>query len=136
MNSFYIEYNKIKDRPEIIEWLDRCGVTWANVGITFSHYEPPSKYLFFAQTGSCYVFMQGSYVPGKEIHCQTAEEFCERIAEVMGLEKPRFGNDTNVVTKEPILFEQILGFTDYPHKTYRILDSLDGIPLDKRMTIS
>lgn len=241
MNGIYIESDKILSRQDIVEWLDGCGVRWCSSECKFSKFEPFNDwYVFFDSDKD---FSQLPEPIDNFSHCQTPEQFCELIAESLGIHKPVFGEPIkgmaievsrlseedkawlreNIINAKGILEEAIehrklicswrsykpIGFGDkkylierkctitdspkvfmeyvaqqtgkeykpepvgelrasmihnslddgpsfediakalgvdddswklrhpsYPHKTYRILDSLDGIPLDTRFKLS
>ncbi|CAE14757.1 unnamed protein product [Leptospira phage LE1] len=252
MNSIYTERENIL--PHHAEWLDGCGATWNTAPgwpkVKFSSRELNEPILAFGYCDS------PTFTCGKRedflglracgiVEVKTGTEFCERVAEILGLPKPTFEVDIskkettikgmaievgwlndgdrewlvkNVPDAEMALFEfvgygwlgdykhigyqtkdwyQNNGYTitesptefleyvakqtgkeykvevdpklrasmihdslddgpsfidianalkvsgkddykiwNYPHKTYRILDSLDGIPFDKRIPLS
>lgn len=103
MNSIYIESEKIQARKDIVEWLDGCGATWA-LGERFSEIgrsileelAKPDKFVWFNHPIHKSKFSFGR-AENKHTHCQTPEQFCELIAESLGIDKPVFGevNDQN-----------------------------------------
>jgi len=225
MNSIYTERENIQ--PHHAEWLDGCGAVWWINRVRFSLRHDISEVSFIAFCVSDNTFLTSydeSYT-----HIPTGTEFCECVAEILGLPKPTFEVDISKTetTTEPIKgmaievsrlsesdkkslsmpqysfqtsikqaiknnlcvgfwsfgssgfsdknFYKSAGFTitespteflkyvaqqtgkeykkewgqthgnprtsqpvseSYKFKTYRILDSLDGIPLDKRIPLS
>lgn len=136
MNSIYIESDKILARKDIVEWLDGCGVktgSGRNLSQMLKEMTNLKDYAVafilpdreFMRSPLAYYNAEGY------THCQTPEQFCGLIAESLGIGKPVFNevNDQNDHTESHMK-------PSYPHKTYRILDSLDGIPLDKRFKLS
>jgi len=99
--SIYTESAPLLARKDLVEWLDGCGAVWGS-GAVFSKSEalvypyvcfggPPVKYF---QAGSSYHLFEGKYT-----HIPTGTEFCERVAEILGVEKPvfeQFGNSEQV----------------------------------------
>jgi len=176
MNSIYTERENIL--PHHAEWLDGCGAKWCD-GEDFSKQQEIAKYVLFSDSGAVeddgYYFFNEDNPKERWKHIPDPEEFCERVAEILGVEKPvfeQFGNSEQVdisktetttdhipyvgekVDEQDKLFpgrnntmgegsltqediHTLLGDKVSPsYKTYRILDSLDGIPLDKRIPLS
>lgn len=169
--SIYTERENIL--PHHAEWLDGCGAKWVD-GTPFSDYRTNKKCLTFSPNGfgqytNILIDSDFTYIP-------TGTEFCERVAEILGIPKPTFEVESNmnqikdtlipkfeVTTTEPFIddmtndgiklggYETQIAIEDmerraqedieeliktFSHKTYRILDSLDGIPLDTRFKLS
>lgn len=187
--SIYTEYANLS--PDHIEWLDGCGATWES-GEIFSKYK--MRYMQVVFNGR--VFHRQSLGSDWQ-KIPTGSEFCERVAEILGIEKPVFGDkfikafepneeeinkgidkaekEWEVKEKPPLgltpkyihdrMREQEIqeaidryklankevpeewlrehfdliskeGALAHPHRTYRVLDSLDGVPFDKRIPLS
>lgn len=151
--SIYTEYANIT--PEHKTWLDGCGAEWLQ-GERFRQFP-----IFYSK-----IVFDGKYfynydVPSMTRPCaKTGSEFCERVAEILGIEKPVFG-DKFIKAFEPNEEEINKGIDKaekewqakdkvgedlkefgipiqptHPHRTYRVLDSLDVIPFDTRMPLS
>jgi len=153
--SIYTEYSNLT--PDEIQWLDGCGATWG-MGQKFSEFTPTMDCVAFT---NC--FLQDKkdfYVNNPYTHIPTGSEFCERVAEILGIEKPVFGE--SLLSGDPPTFDEIREANVFgtvsgsapsdatkealskignmpvnpAHRTYRVLDSLDGIPFDTRMPLS
>lgn len=134
MNGIYIESEKLLSRPDCVTWLDRCGAKWAS-GALFSDGGKTDKYIIFS--GSYHnEFTTSDSSSDSYNHIPDPEQFCREVAKRLGIEEPKFGVDDQIADEQDESF--YLGKPDklYPHKTYRILDSLDGIPLDTRIPLS
>lgn len=95
--SIYTEYANLT--PENIQWLDGCGATWSGTDkLKFSEFKclPIWQVMLtdYASTKDGYVF-QWRYKDQitNQIHILTGSEFCERVAEILGIEKPVFASD-------------------------------------------
>lgn len=154
--SIYTEYANLT--PDHIEWLDGCGAVWCDGAETFSQFIPEMAYVLF-EDGE---FSQEDDVDSRidRIHIPTGSEFCERVAEILGIEKPVFASGY-IEAFEPNEEEINKGIDKaekewqakdkvgedlekfgipiqptHPHRLYRVLDSLDGIPFDTRIALS
>ena len=156
--SIYTEYTNLT--PDKIQWLDGCGAVWKGAEKEkFSEHKVGFKYIIFNGVAGK-VFSEIFYEYLGYTHIPTGSEFCERVAEILGIEKPVFG-DKFIKAFEPNEEEINKGIDKaekewqakdkvgedlekfgipiqptHPHRTYRVLDSLDGIPLDKRIPLS
>lgn len=142
--------------PDHVAWLDGCGAKWGS-GERLSELKSYTRVEFMCVDDTWY-FM--STHNNSFTHIPTGSEFCERVAEILGIEKPVFG-DKFIKAFEPNEDEINKGIDKaekewqakdkvgedlekfgipiqptHPHRTYRVLDSLDGIPLDKRIALS
>ena len=151
--SIYTEYTNLT--PDHKTWLDGCGATWLGDIEKFTQYVPFEKYVVFnGKEGN--KFTQSDYL-NTYAHIPTGSEFCERVAEILGIEKPVFGKSLDETLSENCHIQQVIdensGPTfaeiaeslkgdpkdmpfNYPHRLYRVLDSLGGIPFDKRIPLS
>lgn len=139
--------------PDHVAWLDGCGAKWGS-GDRLSELKSYTRVEFMCVDDTWY-FM--STHNNSFTHIPTGFEFCERVAEILGIEKPVFGKSLDEMLSENCHIQQIIdensGPTfaeidealkgdpkdmpfNYPHRTYRVLDSLDSIPLDKRIPLS
>jgi len=87
--SIYTERENIL--PHHAEWLDGCGAVWWINRVRFSLRHDISEVSFIAFCVSDNTFLTSydeSYT-----HIPTGTEFCECVAEILGLEKPLFGVD-------------------------------------------
>lgn len=90
--SIYTEYANIT--PEHKTWLDGCGAKWLQ-GERFRQFP-----IFYSK-----IVFEGKYfynydVPNMTRPCaKTGSEFCERVAEILGIEKPVFGDKPEVEGK-------------------------------------
>lgn len=122
MNGIYIESGTLLSRPDCVRWLDRCGAKWAS-GALFSDGGKTDKYIIFS--GSFHnEFSTSNSSSDSYTHIPDPEQFCREVAKRLGIEEPKFDHLPDV------------GKVIHPHKTYRVLDSLDGIPLDTRIPLS
>jgi hypothetical protein len=141
MNGIYIESEKLLSRPDCVRWLDGCGAETGsgrklskmlNEMVDLDNYAVGfcSRYKEFTCSLTEY-YNSDSYT-----HIPDPEQFCKEVAKRLGIEEPRFGVDDQIADEQDESF--YLGSPDrlYPHKTYRVLDSLDGIPLDTRIPLS
>jgi len=168
--SIYTEYSNLT--PDKIQWLDGCGAVWV-LGQKFSEISNVNKFIWFDHVFSRKQFSYGK--AGNEgTHIPTGSEFCERVAEILGIDKPVFASDlkdklvkklemhdrmerplpegegellndaffdndsSNTMSPDEVdaIIQSIASPQTYPHRTYRVLDSLDGIPFDKRIPLS
>jgi len=98
--SIYIERENIQ--PHHAEWLDGCGAVWWINRVRFSLRHDISEVSFIAFCVSDNTFLTSydeSYT-----HIPTGTEFCECVAEILGLPKPTFEVDISKkeTTTEPI----------------------------------
>ncbi|ATN95016.1 hypothetical protein [Leptospira phage LE4] len=87
--SIYTERENIL--PHHAEWLDGCGAVWWINRVRFSLRHDISEVSFIAFCVSDNTFLTSydeSYT-----HIPTGTEFCERVAEILGLPKPTFEVD-------------------------------------------
>jgi len=138
--SIYTEYANLT--PENIQWLDGCGAKWKS-GEIFSKYK--MRYMQVVFNGRVF-HLQSLGSDWQKI--PTGSEFCERVAEILGIEKPVFGdkfikafepNEEEInkgIDKAEKEWEVKEGAPSYPHRLYRVLDSLGVVPFDKRMPLS
>ena len=150
--SIYTEYSNLT--PDEIQWLDGCGATWES-GEIFSKYK--MRYMQVVFNGRVF-HLQSLGSDWQKI--PTGSEFCERVAEILGIDKPVFGE--SLLSGDPPTFDEIREANVFgtvsgsapsdatkealskignmpvnpAHKTYRVLDSLDGISFDKRIPLS
>jgi len=150
--SIYTEYTNLT--PDEIQWLDGCGATWKS-GEIFSKYK--MRYMQVVFNGRVF-HLQSLGSDWQKI--PTGSEFCERVAEILGIEKPVFG-DKFIKAFEPNEEEINKGIDKaekeweakdkvgedlekfgipiqptHPHCLYRVLGSLGDVPFDKRMPLS
>ena len=146
--SIYTEYTNLT--PDEIQWLDGCGAKWKS-GKTIIQEKPDSECLLFSEDleDNKYFFFN-CYEMSKRhsTHIPTGSEFCERVAEILGIEKPVFGdkfikafepNEEEInkgIDKAEKEWEVKEGAPSYPHRLYRVLDSLGVVSFDKRMPLS
>lgn len=156
--SIYTEYSNLT--PDKIQWLDGCGAVWKGAEKEkFSEHKVGFKYIIFNGVAGK-VFSEISYEYPGYTHIPTGSEFCERVAEILGIEKPVFG-DKFIKAFEPNEEEINKGIDKaekewqakdkvgedlekfgipiqptHPHRVYRVLDSLDDIPFDTRIPLS
>ena len=133
MDSIYIETEKILSNQQAVEWLDGCGATWVD-GTPFQNYRTEKYFLDYSIKG----FAHSNKITLDTLdkfstHTPTALEFCQGVARIMGIPEPTFGGAPNIINITPGTERKMLYLN---HKTYRILDSLDGIPLDTRIPLS
>ena len=138
--SIYTEYTNLT--PDEIQWLDGCGATWKS-GEIFSKYK--MRYMQVVFNGRVF-HLQSLGSDWQKI--PTGSEFCERVAEILGIEKPVFGdkfikafepNEEEInkgIDKAEKEWEVKEGAPSYPHRLYRVLDSLGVVSFDKRMPLS
>ena len=156
MNDIYIESQTLLENKPAVEWLDGCGATWGGSKDIFSGFANQLSHecIYFDLEGKG--FWQRSIYDCKAYrytHTPTALEFCQGVAKIMGIPEPTFEYDkdkafwdseeaiierakNNPMVIDPELYGAKVETKTYPHKTYRILDSLDGIPLDTRMPLN
>lgn len=103
MNSIYIESEKIKSRKDIVEWLDKCGATIKHLKNIVEN-----TYIIFgvSKANGIKYWKYNTFLSEAQkedsTHCQTPEQFCELIAECLGIDKPVFEVDiskTETTTK-------------------------------------
>ena len=142
--------------PDHVAWLDGCGAKWGS-GDRLSELKSYTRVEFMCVDDTWY-FM--STHNNSFTHIPTGFEFCERVAEILGIEKPVFG-DKFIKAFEPNEEEINKGIDKaekewqakdkvgedlkkfgipiqptHPHRAYRVLSSLDGIPFDTRIPLS
>lgn len=165
--SIYTEYTNLT--PDHIQWLDGCGAR-SHGGNLVSTMDAHLAAISFSSLGKTFGTAGSDwYQNNSYTHIPTGSEFCERVAEILGIEKPTFreqlifglteeeldrrldanppladlpygiggvsGSAISEATKEALLKIGKIPMTP-AHKTYRVLDSLDGIPLDTRIPLS
>ncbi|ATN94991.1 hypothetical protein [Leptospira phage LE3] len=91
--SIYTERENIL--PHHAEWLDGCGAKWKGSGESFIEAMPNQyTYIVYEQINGIYKFaggFEGGYAKYPDYtHIPTGTEFCERVAEILGLPKPTF----------------------------------------------
>jgi len=141
--SIYTEYTNLT--PDHVAWLDGCGAVWGM----------EQKFTEFTPTMECVAFNKFFYQDKKDFYqnnpytyIPTGSEFCERVAEILGIEKPVFASDLkDKLVKKLEMHDRMerplpevditkTETTTYPHRTYRVLESLEGVPFDKRIPLS
>lgn len=96
MTSIYTERENIL--PHHAEWLDRCGAKWEG-GQSFSKFYPASLVVFNGKVKNGFTPAISELISDSYTHTPTGTEFCERVAEILGVEKPvfeQFGNSEQV----------------------------------------
>ena len=73
--------------PDHVAWLDGCGAKWGN-GDRLSELKSYTRVEFMYVDDTWY-FM--STHNNSFTHIPTGSEFCEQVAEILGIDKPRFG---------------------------------------------
>jgi len=153
--SIYTEYTNLNDEHKA--WLDECGAR-SHGGSLVSNMDAHLAAISFSSLGKTFGTAGSDwYQNNSYTHIPTGSEFCEQVAEILGIEKPRFGKSLDEKLSENYHIRQIIdensGPTfaevaealkgdpkdmpfNYLHRTYRVLDSLDGVPLDKRIPLS
>ena len=94
--SIYTERENIL--PHHAEWLDGCGATWRS-NRKFSKNDSKYRYIEFSMWIDNHRFVIADPIGEDSTHIPTGTEFCERVAEILGVEKPvfeQFGNSEQV----------------------------------------
>lgn len=73
--------------PDHVAWLDGCGAKWGS-GDRLSELKSYTRVEFMCVDDTWY-FM--STHNNSFTHIPTGSEFCEQVAEILGIDKPRFG---------------------------------------------
>jgi hypothetical protein len=128
MNSIYTEYANLSEANK--QWLDGCGMKWCS-GHIFSLFKSNNVSLEKECDGGWCFKRKAS---GDKL--VTGDEFCQRVADILGIDEPTF--DYTLAGAPVASPEEMAQYNEpiYPHKVYRVLDSLDGIPLDTRIPLS
>ena len=128
MNGIYIESETLLARKDCVEWVDNMGLEWIDK-TPFKEYRTKQTYIGFSEAG----FSNATKLSLDQYftHIPDPEEFCRQVARILEIDEPKFGD---VLTEDSIVLDEPDRL--HPHKTYRILDSLDGIPFDTRIPLS
>jgi len=96
--SIYTESAPLQARKDLVEWLDGCGAVWWINRSKFSSRKDisPDDCIAFCDGDNTFTTRIDEYFT----RIPDPEEFCRQVARILGLEKPVFGSDTNVVTKD------------------------------------
>lgn len=136
MNSIYIESKTLLENKQAVEWLDKSGAK--KITDTFND---DTKTILVCKNKSLFkIHPVDVHHIGELKHTPTALEFCQGVSRILGIPEPTFGEVTgHVLTQNEI--DKIIEFDKpesktYPHKSYRILESLDDISLDTRIPLS
>lgn len=93
--SIYTEYSNLT--PDHVAWLDGCGATKRSGNKVSQGYR--DKYLLFLVDKKIFAFTEENWL-GYElktnkgiVHIPTGSEFCERVAEILEIDKPVFASD-------------------------------------------
>jgi len=149
--SIYTERENIL--PHHAEWLDGCGAR-SYLGNTLLEMFKNNPYISYTNYfENRWILYDGN--DERMAYILTGSEFCEKIAEILKIQKPTFdkkvimGNGAytqkeinNLIDNESPTFAEVAEAlkTDakdipfnFPHRTYKIFISLDDIPNDKRI---
>lgn len=85
--SIYTEYANLT--PDHVAWLDGCGAERENLS-----YNEKNRYVCFNSGNTKLWFIEmGHSMFMRYTHIHTGSEFCQRVAEILGIDKPVFASD-------------------------------------------